>query len=136
MPRRLVIPTTHTPATQPFAPRRTITWQTVADEAGVDAISNLGDQWCLDYGITGIGVASPTETLAEKAAREAAQQAAGANRRTVEDRAKAALTANATYLAIATPTNAQVAAQVRRLTQECTGLIRLLLNQLDTTDGT
>ncbi len=54
----------------------------------------------------------------------------GANEATVRARAAAALTANATYLAIATPNNAQVAAQVRTLTKECSAVIRLLLGLL------
>jgi len=70
------------------------------------------------------------------AAAEAAETALRTNKRTIEDRAAQALSANATFLAIASPTNAQTLAQVRRLTQECSALIRLALNQLDTTDGT
>jgi hypothetical protein len=58
------------------------------------------------------------------------------NARTLRARAIAALSTNATYLAIANPTNAQVAAQVATVTKECSGIIRLLLNQLDTTAGT
>lgn len=135
MPTRFVIPATAKPGDKPYAPRRQITWQQIADEAGA-AIANLGDQWCTDYGIDGLGLASPRETLAERAAREAAQQAAGANRRTVEDRARAALTANATFRALQSPTNAQVLAQVRRLTAQSSALIRLMLNELDTIDDT
>lgn len=45
---------------------------------------------------------------------------------TVAARAKAAIAANNTYLAIGAPSNAQVSAQVAQLTKECTGLIKLL----------
>ena len=58
------------------------------------------------------------------------------NRQTIQAKARQALTANATYLAIASPTNAQVVAQVATLTKEVTALIRLLLGQLDSTSGT
>lgn len=54
----------------------------------------------------------------------------------LRDKATTALATNVTYLAIASPTNAQVAAQVKVLTRECSALIRLLLNQTDDTSGT
>lgn len=59
-----------------------------------------------------------------------------ANQQTLQARAQLALTANATYLAIASPSNAQVSAQVTALTKEATAVIRLLLGQLDSTSGT
>lgn len=59
-----------------------------------------------------------------------------ANLPTLQSRAQAALTANATYLAIASPTVAQNTAQTQRLTKECSAVIRLLLGLLDDTTGT
>lgn len=60
-----------------------------------------------------------------------------ANGATLRERAVAALDANAAFLAIPnTPTNAQVLAQVKVLTKEASGLIRLLLGRLDSVEGT
>ncbi len=54
----------------------------------------------------------------------------------LRDKATAALTANATYLALPSPTNAQNLAQIRALTRETNALVRLLLGSLDSLDGT
>lgn len=62
--------------------------------------------------------------------------AAEQNEVTLRDRATQALAANATFLALGAPSNAQVVAQVQRLTRECSALIRLAMNLLDSTDGT
>lgn len=65
------------------------------------------------------------------------------NRRTKEDneailksRADLALSTNSTFLANVSPTNADVLAQVRALTKENNALIRLLLEKMDSTEGT
>lgn len=58
------------------------------------------------------------------------------NALTLRDRATQALAANAAFLALGAPTNAQVLTQVQRLTRECSALIRLAVDLLDTTDGT
>jgi hypothetical protein len=58
------------------------------------------------------------------------------NGATIRGRVAATLSANAAYLALPSPTNAQNAAQVQRLTRLTTALAKLMLEQLDTTDGT
>ena len=73
------------------------------------------------------------------AAEQAAANAAATqvqNGQTLQQRAANALTANATFQAIGSPTNAQIANQVQSLTKQCNGIIRLLLNALDSTAGT
>jgi uncharacterized membrane-anchored protein len=83
------------------------------------------------------------EEQADKAAAEVEALAAAAtartgaaNRITLEDKATQALATNAKFLALTTPTNAQTLAQVKALTRENTAIIRLLLNRLDTDEGT
>jgi len=59
------------------------------------------------------------------------------NRTTLRRRVATSVTTNATYLGLPTPrTNAQIATQVEALTRQNTALIRLMLELLDTTEGT
>lgn len=51
-------------------------------------------------------------------------------------RAAGALSGNATFLALASPTTAQAITQVKALTRQVDALIRLAANQLDSTGGT
>ncbi len=70
---------------------------------------------------------SHTETTPE-------QQTQQTNRRTIEQQATDALATNRTFAGIASPTAAQTTAQVKALTRQTNGVIRLLLGQLDATD--
>jgi len=58
------------------------------------------------------------------------------NSATLRSRLLQALAANAAYLALPAPTAAQNTVHLRRVTQQNSALIRLMLEQLDTTDGT
>jgi hypothetical protein len=60
---------------------------------------------------------------------------ADVNRRSLNQKAANALKGNQTFQALQSPTNAQVLAQVQALTRQATALIRLVADQLDTTDG-
>ena len=57
------------------------------------------------------------------------------NRSSIEDKALAALESNKDYLATSSPSNAQVVAQVRLLTRQNNGLIRLLLGRFESDDA-
>lgn len=65
-------------------------------------------------------------------ADELAAQQANVNGDTIRDRAALALTGNSAFLALATPTNAEAVAQIRALTRQVNGLIRLTIGHLDT----
>lgn len=57
-------------------------------------------------------------------ADQAWEDAKNPERKDLKDQAQAALDANQTFLDLASPTNAQVVAQVRRLTQQVNRLIK------------
>lgn len=78
----------------------------------------------------------PTEkwTVRAKTQAELDADRDRANDTTIRQQAITALNDNRTYLAIGAPTNAQVVAQVRALTQQMNGVIRLVLGKLDGTN--
>mgnify|MGYP000691666206 CR=1 FL=1 len=71
------------------------------------------------------GVPTVVWVQRDKSADELASDVQGTSRTDLLTKARAAVTANQTFLALATPTNAQVVAQVQRLTRECSALLRL-----------
>lgn len=73
-------------------------------------------------------------TARAKTTQELANDTETANRATIQTQLTTALAANRTFLAITTPTTAQNAAQIKALTRQNQGIIRLLLNQLDGTN--
>lgn len=103
----------------------------------------LASQPSVDINPTQIVVTHPNVTSANTAAIQALINAyvldtvaAGGVASTLTQKAGQALTANATFLALAAPTNAQTLAQVQLLTRECNALIRLATQMLDTSAGT
>lgn len=58
------------------------------------------------------------------------------NKEALLSKAEQALSTNATFLAIASPTNAQTLAQVKALTKQINALIKLAVNDLNSQDGT
>lgn len=70
----------------------------------------------------------------ENADRVAAAALADANRLILQQQGLDAIVNNKAFLTIPTPTNAQVLAQVKALTRQMDGVIRLAANVLDATD--
>lgn len=56
------------------------------------------------------------------------------NESTIREQAQQSLAANRTYLALTSPTAGQNAQQIKALTRQMNGVLRLLLNQFDGTD--
>lgn len=76
-----------------------------------------------------IGVPAP-DWVAAHIPQDSAQK----RRDTIESRIRDAIAQNSTYLAIGTPTNAQNAAQLKALTRQVQGLLRLRGGVLDALD--
>jgi hypothetical protein len=65
---------------------------------------------------------------------EQTARTAKANGTTIRTQAEQAMVGNKTFLALASPTQAQTLAQVKALTKQNQGLIRLVLGKLDAVD--
>jgi len=109
----------------PEHPDANITEQVVANPDGTVSVTK-----------DGATVVHSNDAVTARVAEQLAAQALDANASTLRSRAQRALNTNATFLALASPTNAQTLAQVRNLTRETSALIRLLLNQVDDITGT
>lgn len=77
-----------------------------------------------------------TETELAMVADKQASDQLSANRAALLSKAHTALSANATFLAIASPTTAQAVTQVKALTRQINALIKLELNDLADVSGT
>lgn len=88
----------------------------------------MGSLQRVTYGPGGFDASKPNNNVIDSGSTPIPPEQENAD--TLRSRAAAALAANATYLAITSPTNAQVSAQVRAVTKECNALIRLALSLL------
>ena len=76
-------------------------------------------------------------TAEENAAADAEEAAATeeSNRVSIETKAQQGIDSNNTFLALEAPTNAQSLAQIRSLTRQANGLIRLALGRFEIDDA-
>ena len=90
------------------------------------------------YNAAGVQTSATPYTTAENAAADRRATAAleTTNATSLRDKARTALTGNNTFLGIASPTNAQVSAQVKALTRQVNALIKLEVGDLSDTTGT
>lgn len=84
----------------------------------------------------GVATVHSNDAVTARVAAVLTARAVEENGTSLRDRARTALTSNATFLTLASPTNAQTLAQVRSLTRQVNALIRLEVGALDNVTGT
>ncbi len=108
------------------------------------AAQNKAEEWNGDTGLytawdpAGVQVKQRALTAKESADLAAVDTSnrSAANGDAVRAKASQALITNGTFLALASPTNAQTLAQVKALTKENNAIIRLLIGALDDVSDT
>jgi len=111
------------------APRRDID---VDDFTDITTVAVVDIRWN-ETGLLEVEFASDL-TLTEAEAVKRRIESRNANEELLRMQAEQALQNNRDFLAIATPTQAQSLAQIRALTRQSNGVIRMLLGQLDGTN--
>lgn len=104
----------------------------VGDFAGVTPVAVVGVRWA-DDGLVEVEFAADL-TPAEVIAAQQCIQSRNADELTLRMQALTALQSNRDFLAIVSPTNAQTLAQVKALSRQMNGAVRMLLGQLDGTN--
>jgi hypothetical protein len=113
-------------------------WNDDATAAADAPNANIPARSVRFYNADGTVASTRAYTAAENAAADAAAQTTlyAVNEAALLAKVPTALTANATYLALGAPTNAQTLAQVQRLTRQVNALLKLRANDLADTSGT
>lgn len=109
-------------------PARAVDFDTFADITSVPVVA-------INWVEGGLEIEFASDlTAAQVLAVKARAESKNTNEETLRTQAHTALQANRDFIAIVTPTNAQVLAQVKALSKQSNGVIRMLLAQLDGTD--
>lgn len=99
--------------------------------ADITAVPVLGMQWGAgDLAVEFASDLTPTEV----AAVQLRMESRNANEETLRGQALQALQGNRDFINLPAPTNAQTLAQVKALTRQSNGVIRMLLGELDGTN--
>lgn len=96
----------------------------------VKPADQAGKVWVEGYAMAA-GRPTQTWTLRNFTVDETTAATRNTNMTDIATKARNAIVANDTFLALGSPSNAQILAQVQRVTRECTGIIRALGRSVD-----